>query len=94
MDGQYEKSSHMQLNPSGISLELRSNCASQLTGSSGQAILSQLEGSAHAVNASTNTSLWNWGSIPVGYTLNQSGILDPLDETVLSNDYNVWTPSI
>jgi len=81
-----------------ILLALALNCEAtapvQLTGSSGQAILSQLEGSAHAVNASINTSLWNWGSIPVGYALNKSGILDPLDETVLSNDYNVWTPSI
>ena len=81
-----------------ILLALALNCEAAtpvlLTGSSGQAILSQLEGSAHTANALTNTSLWNWGSIPVGYALNKSGILNPLDETVLSNDYNVWTPSI
>jgi hypothetical protein len=81
-----------------ILLALALNCEAAtpvlLTGSSGQAILSQLEGSAHTANALTNTSLWNWGSIPVGYALNESGILNPLDETILSNDYNVWTPSI
>lgn len=81
-----------------ILLALALNCEAttpvKLTGSSGQSILSQLEGSAQTANLSTNTSLWNWGSIPVGYALNKSGILNPLDGTVLSNNYGIWTPSI
>ena len=81
-----------------ILLTLVLNCEAiapvQLTGSNGQAILSQLKGSAQTANLSTNTSLWNWGSVPVGYGLNESGILNPLDGTVLSNDYGVWAPSI
>jgi hypothetical protein len=49
-----------------------------LTGSNGQTILNQLTGSANAVNLSTNTGLWNWGNIPMGYTLNQSDHLNPI----------------
>ena len=81
-----------------ILLALVLNCEAtapvQLTGSNGQAILSQLEGSAKTANLSTNTSLWNWGGIPTGFGLNKSGMLNPLDGTILSNDYNEWTPSI
>ena len=66
----------------------------QLTGTNGHAILSQLEGSAKTANVSTNASLWNWGTIPIGYAMNKSGMINPLDGTVLSNSYNVWTPSI
>ena len=64
----------------------------QLTGSNGQAILSQLEGSAQTVNLSTNTGLWDWGSIPLGYTLNNSGILT--EQNVLSNIFGGWVPGI
>jgi hypothetical protein len=81
-----------------ILLALALNCEAiapvQLTGSNGQAILSQLEGSAKTANLSTNTSLWNWGDIPIGYGLNKSGMLNAFDGTVLSNDYGTWTPSI
>ena len=81
-----------------ILLALALNCEAtapvQLTGSNGQAILSQLEGSAKTANLSTNTGLWNWGSIPEGFALNRSGILNPLYGTVLTNDYGDWAPSI
>lgn len=81
-----------------ILLALALNCEAtapvQLTGSGGQAILSQLQGSAHTANVSTNTSLWNWGSIPIGYALNKTGILNPLDGSILSNSYGNWAPSI
>jgi hypothetical protein len=66
----------------------------QLSGSNGLAILNQVSSSVQTINASTNTGLWNWGSIPAGYALNKSGILNRLGGSVLSNDYNVWTPSI
>jgi hypothetical protein len=68
----------------------------QLSGSNGQTILSQVARPIPipTANASTNTSLWNWGSVPAGYALNKSGALNPLDGTPLSNDYNIWTPSI
>ncbi|VVB62800.1 Uncharacterised protein [uncultured archaeon] len=72
----------------------------QLSGSTGQAILSQIAvpiqanntsaNSGQTSNTSTNTNLWNWGSIPVGYTLNKSGLLTPFDYT----NSGVWTPSI
>jgi hypothetical protein len=81
-----------------ILLALALNCEAtapvKLTGSNGQAILSQLEGSAQTANLSTNTGLWNWGTIPVGNELNKSGILNPIDGTILSNDYGIWAPSI
>ena len=77
-----------------ILLTLVLNCEAtapvQLTGSNGQAILSQLEGSAQTANLSTNTSLWNWGGVPFGFTLNNSGILSPFDYA----NNGVWTPSI
>lgn len=66
----------------------------QLSGSNGLTILSQVARPIPTANTSTNTSLWNWGSIPAGYALNKSGALNPLAGTPLSNDYNVWTPSI
>jgi hypothetical protein len=66
----------------------------QLSGSNGLAILSQVARPIPTANTSTNTSLWNWGSIPAGYALNKSGVLNPFGGTPLSNDYNVWTPSI
>jgi hypothetical protein len=72
----------------------------QLSGSNGQAVLSQIVGSVQnnstsansgqANNTSTNNSLWNWGSIPVGYVLNKSGTLTPFE---YAND-GVWVPSI
>ena len=47
----------------------------QLNGSGGQAILSQIAGSVPSINISTNASenadLWNWGDIPLGYTLSE-----------------------
>jgi hypothetical protein len=77
-----------------ILLTLVLNCEAiapvQLTGSSGQAILSQLQGSAQTANLSTNTSLWNWGGVPFGFTLNKSGIMSPFDDV----NNGVWTPSI
>ena len=94
MEGRYEKSNPMWLNLLALVLNCEATAPVQLTGSNGQAILSQLEGSAKTANLSTNTSLWNWGNIPIGYELNKSGILNPFDGTVLSNDYGAWTPSI
>ena len=77
-----------------ILLTLVLNCYAtapvQLSGGNGQAILSQLKGSAHAANLSTNTGLWNWGGVPFGFTLNNSGILSPFDYA----NNSVWTPSI
>ena len=90
----------MWLNPFDISLELRSNCASTVEWSNGQAILSQiavpvqtnntLSESGQTNKTSINTGLWNWGGVPFGFTLNKSGILSPFDD---END-GVWTPSI
>ena len=59
----------------------------QLNGSNGQAILSQIAIPVQTDNTSRNSSLWNWGSVPFGYTLNKSGILTPVE-------YGNWTPSI
>ena len=59
----------------------------QLNGSNGQAILSQIAIPVQTDNISRNSSLWNWGSVPFGYTLNKSGILTPVE-------YGNWTPSI
>ena len=77
-----------------ILLTLALNCEAttpvQLTGSNGQAILSQIAVPVQTNNTSTNTNLWNWGSIPAGYGLNKSGILTPFDYS----DAGVWTPSI
>lgn len=66
----------------------------QLTGSNGQAILSQVARPIQNANNSTNNSLWNWGGIPVGYGLNKSGALTPLYGSVLSNSYENWAPTI
>ena len=65
----------------------------QLSGSSGLAILNQIAGSAQTNNTSKNTGLWNWGSIPIGYALNKSGIMTPIQD-LLSSNYGVWTPNI
>ena len=87
-----------------IFLTLALNCGAtasvQLNGSSGQAILSQIAvpvqinntsaNSGQTNNISTNTNLGNWGSAPIGYELNKSGILTP---TQWGND-GEWTPSI
>ena len=83
-----------------ILLALSLNCGAtapvQLSGSNGQAVLSQIAvpvqtnntNSGQTNNSSTNTHLWNWGSIPIGYTLNKSGLLTPFDYT----NEGVWTP--
>jgi hypothetical protein len=59
----------------------------QLNESSGQAILSQIAVPVQTNNTSANSSLWNWGSTPAGYFLNESGILTPYDN-------GNWTPGI
>ena len=64
-----------------------------LSGTQGQTILNEMTGSAQTANLSTNTSLWNWGDNPMGYTLNQSGQLMPT-QGVLVNDFGGWVPSI
>jgi hypothetical protein len=77
-----------------IILALSLNCGAtapiQLSGSNGQAVLSQIAVPVQTNNSSTNTNLWNWGSIPAGYTLNKSGLLTPFDYT----NEGEWTPSI
>jgi hypothetical protein len=87
-----------------ILLALTLNCGAtapvQLSGSNGQAILSQIAvpvqinnttaNSGQTNNTSTNTGLWNWGSAPIGYALNKSGILIPFQY----ENNGVWTPSI
>jgi hypothetical protein len=60
-----------------------------LSGTHGQTILNELTGSAQTANLSTNTSLWNWGNNPMGYTLNQMPT-----QNVLVNDFGGWVPSI
>jgi hypothetical protein len=72
-----------------LALNCEATAPVQLSGSNGQAILSQIAGSVQTNNTSTNTGLWNWGNIPMGYSLNKSGLL-----TDLSNDYGNWTPGI
>ena len=73
-----------------ILLALSLNCEAttpvQLSGSNGQAILSQIAVPVQTNNTSTNSNLWNWGSTPIGYTLTESEILTPDDGN--------WTPSI
>ena len=59
----------------------------QLNGSNGQAILNQIAIPVQTNNTSENSSLWSWGRIPMGYSLNKSGILTPIDN-------GNWTPSI
>ena len=87
-----------------ILLALALNCEAtapvQLSGSNGQAILSQiavpvqtnntLSESGQTNKTSINTGLWNWGGVPFGFTLNKSGILSPFDD----ENNGVWTPSI
>ena len=60
-----------------------------LSGTHGQIILNEMTGSAQTANLSTNTSLWNWGNNPMGYTLNQMPT-----QNVLVNDFGGWVPSI
>jgi hypothetical protein len=80
-----------------ILLALALNCDAatpvQLSGSNGLAILNQIANSVQTFNTSINSGLWNWGNIPIGYALNESGILNPV-QTVSSSDYGGWTPSI
>ncbi len=64
-----------------------------LSGANGQAILNRIATSAPITNISTNASLWSWGNIPMGYTLNQTGQLVPT-QNVLHNDFGGWVPSI
>ena len=77
-----------------ILLALSLNCEAttpvQLSGSNGQAILSQIAVPVQTNNTSANTNLWNWGSIPSGYTVNKSGILTPFEYV----NNGIWTPSI
>jgi hypothetical protein len=86
-----------------ILLALSLNCDAtapiQLSGSNGQSILSQIavpvqtnniSSNSGQTSTSANTSLWNWGSIPSGYTVNGSGILTPFEYV----NNGVWTPSI
>jgi hypothetical protein len=61
----------------------------QLNGSGGQAILSQIAVPVQTNNTS-DANLWNWGSTPLGYSLNNSGSLTPFE---WEND-GEWTPSI
>ena len=79
-----------------LALNCEATVPVQLNGSNGQAILSQIAvpvqtnntNSGQTNNSSTNTHLWNCGSIPIGYTLNKSGLLTPFDYT----NEGVWTP--
>jgi len=85
-----------------ILLSLALNCDAtapvQLSGSNGQAILSQIAVPVQTNNTlsesgqtnKTSTGLWNWGGVPFGFTLNKSGILAPFDY----ENNGVWTPSI
>jgi hypothetical protein len=77
-----------------ILLTLALNCDAtapvQLSGSNGQAILSQIAVPVQTNNTSANTNLWNWGMVPAGYELNKSGILTPFQW----ENNGVWTPSI
>jgi alpha-tubulin suppressor-like RCC1 family protein len=56
-------------------------------------VLNEIAGSAQTANLSTNASLWNWGDNPMGYTINQSGQLIPI-QNVLLNDFGGWVPSV
>jgi len=76
-----------------LALNCEATAPVQLSGSNGQAILSQIAvplKTNNTNNTSTNTNLWNWGSIPAGYWLNKSGMLTPFG---YSND-GIWAPSI
>ena len=76
-----------------LALNSEASAPVQLSGSSGLAILNQIAGSAQANNTSKNSDLWNWGNIPIGYGLNKSGIMTPIQD-LLSSNYGVWSPSI
>jgi hypothetical protein len=80
-----------------ILLVLALNCEAtepvQLSGAGGQSTLMKIAGTAQFVNASANTGLWNWGGIPMGYALNQTGQLTP-NQQVLDNDYGGWVPGV
>jgi hypothetical protein len=80
-----------------ILLVLALNCEAtepvQLSGANGQSTLMKITGTVQFVNASANTGLWNWGGIPMGYTLNQTGQLIPVQQ-VLDNDYGGWVPGV
>jgi hypothetical protein len=83
-----------------LALNSEATAPVQLSRSNGQAILSQIAvpvqtnntsaNSGQANNISTNTNLCNWGSIPIGYTVNNSGILMPFQYA----NNGEWTPSI
>jgi hypothetical protein len=77
-----------------ILLALSFNCDAiapvQLSGSDGLAVLSQIAVPTQTNNSSTSTSLWDWGTIPSGYTVNGSGILTSFEYV----NNGVWTPSI
>jgi hypothetical protein len=76
-----------------LALSCEATAPIQLSGTNGKAILSQTAGSVQTNNTSTNSSLWNWGNTPIGYTLNKSGILTPIQD-ILSSNYGLWTTSI
>ena len=73
-----------------LALNSEATAPVQLSGSNGQAILSQIAVPVKTNNTSTSTNLWNWGSIPSGYTVNKSGILTPFEYV----NNGVWAPSI
>ncbi len=64
-----------------------------LSGADGLAIWDQIANPEPPANASTNAGLWDWGEIPLGYTLNQTGKLMPIEDE-LTNDFGGWSPSI
>ena len=76
-----------------LALNSEATAPVKLSGNSGLAILNQIAGSAQANNTSKNSDLWNWGNIPIGYALNKSGIMTPIQD-LLSSNYGVWSPSV
>ncbi len=76
-------------------LALSSNAVEpvQTSGANGQAILLQIAGPSKIANATAMPGLWSWGKIPMGYALNASGQLIPMQQ-LLENDYGGWVPSI
>jgi hypothetical protein len=83
-----------------LSLDCGATAPVQLSGSYGQAVLSQIAGPAQANNTSANfgqtnntsiNNLWNWGGTPNGYMLNNTGAFTPFQ---YENNSGVWTPSI
>ncbi len=65
----------------------------QLSGASGQTILAQIAGPSQTTNTTAMPGLWTWGKTPMGYALNSSGQLIPVQQ-LLDNDYGGWVPSI